>query len=205
MAVYPSGTPTNSDDPTPVAEAIIWDTIIPAPSSPYTSSALYTRYEEYLPSFITGKQKSSATKKKSNPKRKTTSKTKDAKVSTDSSKDLVQPGAIHLRNQKPKYQITSYTGTLANTANATLVVGWNVQPWVGALLFGSGSGRSPSLNAESTIWGIPGEEKEGTRGAKSEKFDFPPLKGSRAEAAKDEAQKPIVVGGEPEVKPVVDI
>ena len=38
-----------------------------------------------------------------------------------------------LRNVKPKQQIADPTGHTASTQNMTLGVGWNVQPWVGAL------------------------------------------------------------------------
>ena len=74
-----------------------------------------------------------------------------------------EPGIIHLRNAKPKYQITDISGILSRRANVTLEVGWNVQPWVGALAWtlreGQGLGR----------W-------KGIKGGKSKAFDMPSLK-----------------------------
>ena len=40
---------------------------------------------------------------------------------------------MELKNQKPKYQITSPTGKLAETDNMVLKLHYNVQPWVGVL------------------------------------------------------------------------
>lgn len=38
-----------------------------------------------------------------------------------------------MKNQKPKYQISSPTGKLANTNDVVLKLHYNVQPWVGVL------------------------------------------------------------------------
>jgi signal peptidase complex subunit 3 len=38
-----------------------------------------------------------------------------------------------LKNQKPKYQITSLDGKLAEVEGVKLEVHYNVQPWVGVL------------------------------------------------------------------------
>jgi hypothetical protein len=42
-------------------------------------------------------------------------------------------GLLKLRNQKPKYQITSPSSKLAETEDVKLYVHYNVQPWVGIL------------------------------------------------------------------------
>lgn len=42
-------------------------------------------------------------------------------------------GKIELKNQKPKYQVTSPSGKLAETEDVVLKVHYNVQPWVGVL------------------------------------------------------------------------
>jgi signal peptidase complex subunit 3 len=42
-------------------------------------------------------------------------------------------GKLKLKNQKPKYQITSPTSKLAETEDVKLYVHYNVQPWVGVL------------------------------------------------------------------------
>ncbi|KZF20346.1 signal peptidase 22 kDa subunit [Xylona heveae TC161] len=53
---------------------------------------------------------------------------------------------LELRNQRSKYQITDISGRIANRHNATLEVAWNVQPWVGALTWGTSSeGRSKAF------------------------------------------------------------
>lgn len=74
---------------------------------------------------------------------------------------------LHLRNQRPKYQISDITGKMAERSNVTLTVGWNVQPWVGALWWGPGSGAVP--HTEGVI-------------DRSKPVDFPELKGSKPKA-----------------------
>lgn len=75
----------------------------------------------------------------------------------------VPPGIVRLKNSKPKYQITDISGKLASQNNVTLELGWNVQPWVGALTWttqeGQGFGR----------W-------KGVQGGRSKAFDLPALK-----------------------------
>jgi hypothetical protein len=59
---------------------------------------------------------------------------------------------------------------MAERANATLTLHWNVQPWVGMLTW---------TNTETFgRW-------EGLRGGKSEAFDFPALKGTEAVKKED--------------------
>ncbi len=72
-------------------------------------------------------------------------------------------GIIRLKNTKPKYQITDIGGVLSERTNVTLEVGWNVQPWVGALAWTLGEGQALGR------W-------KGIRGGKSKAFDMPPLK-----------------------------
>ncbi len=74
-----------------------------------------------------------------------------------------KPGIIRLKNTKPKYQITDISGILAERTNVTLEIGWNVQPWVGALTWTLGEGQ------------VLGRWK-GIEGAKSKAFDMSPLK-----------------------------
>lgn len=77
---------------------------------------------------------------------------------------MVKPGVLKLKNQKPKYQITDVSGKMAELGNATLVVGWNVQPWVGALQWDG--------------WSMGGGWAEGKgKGGRSGAFEFPALKG----------------------------
>ncbi|EXJ93453.1 hypothetical protein A1O1_01845 [Capronia coronata CBS 617.96] len=149
-ANYPSG----KDGQGGTSEAVIWDTIIPAPSTPYSWQNLK---QKYFPEK--NKKSKSKSRRDSNTKSKTT--------------DLVKPGRLSLKNQKPKYQITDPSGVLSERNNATLQVSWNLQPWVGALVWDKGY-----LGQRVGKWGAG---KVGT----SETFDFPPLKGSKTDAVKD--------------------
>lgn len=59
---------------------------------------------------------------------------------------------------------------MAERGNATLVVGWNVQPWVGALWWSPGTGAVPRTAGKA---------------GRSKPFDFPALKGgNRADGAR---------------------
>ena len=74
-----------------------------------------------------------------------------------------EPGIIRLKNIKPKYQITDISGVLSERTNVTLEIGWNVQPWVGALTWTLG---------ERQVLG----RWKGVEGGKSKAFDMPPLR-----------------------------
>lgn len=76
------------------------------------------------------------------------------------------PGVLRLRGQKAKYQISDITGRLAERENVTLSVGWNVQPWVGALWWAPGTGAVPRTEGQIVS---------------SEAFVFPALKGKKVE------------------------
>ncbi|KAL4864202.1 hypothetical protein BDV12DRAFT_176569 [Aspergillus spectabilis] len=147
-ATYSSSNPSSSNTPpnslTTPSQSIIWDTIIEAPESPYTFANLR---ERFFPTITKG------------AKRSTTSKTKNQKK-----KEPAAPGLIRLRDQKSKYQISDITGTMAERTNVTLAVGWNVQPWVGALWWAPGTGAVPRT--------------EGGIGV-TKAFDLPALKGSK--------------------------
>ena len=157
-----------------VSEAVIWDTIIPAPATPYSFNLLKALYWD--------------TKSKKNNK---ASKSKVRRGSNEKTKELVQPGRIVLKNQKPKYQITDPSGTLSDRLNATLQVSWNVQPWVGALIWDKGY-----LGSRVGEW-------KPNKAGRSEPFDFPPLKGSKSEIVKESSIPQTPEAGE--ASPVVDI
>jgi len=70
---------------------------------------------------------------------------------------------MKVKGQKPKYVITDPTGKLANRTGVQLELGWNIQPWVGAMLW--------SRDRDIGAW-------KAMEGGKSDKFDFPPLKGT---------------------------
>ena len=143
QATYP---PTaKKADPLSSSQAVIWDTIINSKSQLHPHSP-FDVYAEYT----APRSKSSKTKKSS-----TTSK---------AAKAVAGPGIVRLKNNKPKYQITDISGTLASQTNVTLELGWNIQPWVGPL-----------------IWTIPDGHNfwrwQGISGGRSKAFDLPSLKG----------------------------
>ncbi|EAS31064.3 microsomal signal peptidase subunit [Coccidioides immitis RS] len=158
LASYPStisSASAPSKNITTTTESIIWDTIIPAPVSPYSFSSLKSRFFPNL-SINGSKRRRVSNANSSNTKR------KEDKI----------PGKIKLRNQRPKYQITDISGVLGERKNATLVVGWNVQPWIGALQW------SAATNIEVNLAGIFGQIFiPRPRAGRSKPFDFPELKG----------------------------
>ena len=79
----------------------------------------------------------------------------------------MEPGIIQLKNNKPKYQITDISGIISERNNVTLEVGWNVQPWVGALTWTMREGQD--------LW-----KWKGVRGGISRSFNMPELKGKKA-------------------------
>ncbi|KEF51514.1 uncharacterized protein A1O9_12431 [Exophiala aquamarina CBS 119918] len=144
--------PSSKDGKSGMSEAVIWDAIIPTTATPYSWQSLK---QKYFPEKIKSKSKSkrvSATKSKST--------------------DLLKPGVISLKNQKPKYQVTDPSGLLSERGNATLQVSWNLQPWVGALVWDKGA-----LGNRLGKWGAG-------RVGRSEVFEFPALK-SKAETVRD--------------------
>ena len=141
---------------------MIWDTIIPAPLTPFAWENVRDRYFSQLSSKVSKSKKST---------KRSPSLSKKA-----ATKEVVKPGLINLKNQKPKYQITDPSGVLATRTNATLTVGWNVQPWVGALVSNKGL-----LGGRLGAWQAG---KEGT----STPWDFPSLKGAKVETSA-EAEK----------------
>lgn len=163
-ATYPSKSPSS-----PPSQAIIWDVIINSESqkNPSTPFTLY--------SYLT-------TPSKPPPKTRRPSKKKQPEIE-------LAPGLIKLKNSKPKYQITDISGQLAGTSNVTLELGWNVQPWVGALIWTMGEGSS---------WG----RWQGVKGGRSQAFDMPPLKvkGVNQEAVKGSGKPQKAAEASPIVK-----
>lgn len=164
-ANYPGGAGGTS-------EAIIWDSIITAPESPYSFQSLKTQY--YDPIMSKNKKTSKAKKAAKIPK----------------TKELIKPGVIVLKNQKPKYHITDPSGVISERSNVTLQVSWNVQPWVGALIWDKGF-----FGNRVGAW-TPG--KEGL----SKPFSFPALKGSKPEVVKEKEPRTPEAG---EASPIVDV
>ncbi|KIV92361.1 hypothetical protein PV10_06808 [Exophiala mesophila] len=145
--------PSSKDGKGGMSEAVIWDSIISAPSTPYSWQNLKQTY------FSTKKATKSKSRKGSNLK--------------STSKEIVKPGVIALKNVKPKYQITDPSGVLSERGNATLQVSWNVQPWVGALVWDKGI-----LGNRVAKWEVG---KQGQSGV----FEFPALKGAKPETVRE--------------------
>ena len=156
LATWPSNSPSSGIPP---SQAVIWDTIINSPSQshPFNPLQLFG-----LPG---------ATPKQSRKARLSSSR--------DTGTQKAKPGIINLKNAKPKYQITDITGKLASRENVTLEVGWNIQPWVGALTWTLEEGRSFGR------W-------SGIRGGKSSAFNLPALKGKSVgqEKPRPSSEKP---------------
>ena len=147
-----------------MSQAVIWDTIIPATSTPWSWTSLKNTY---FPEKNTRKAK------------------------TQKNQEISKPGLLKLKNQKPKYAITDPSGVVSERSNATLTVSWNVQPWVGALLWDKGL-----LGSRVGSW-------EDGKVGRSESFDFPPLKGKTTNVVQDPEGPKTPVGGE--ASPVVDV
>ena len=137
-ASYPSSSPSTI----PPSELVIWDAIIPADDAPLHPNT-------YIHPTPKGTKQPKSKKGK-----KATGKPYPAGGS---------PGIVKLDSQKPKYQITDVKGKIAERENATLTLHWNVQPYVGALVWDN----------RKTFW-----RWQALKGGESETFTFPPLKGS---------------------------
>ncbi|KAH9842158.1 microsomal signal peptidase subunit 3-like [Teratosphaeria destructans] len=151
-ASYPSTNPST----TPPSESIIWDAIIPSDYAPLHPNT-YVHPTPKTPSEPTA----TTTKKKQKKNAR-----KPAREPAKPYPAGTQPGIVRLENQKPKYQITDITGLIADRGNATLRLHWNVQPWVGALVWDT----SRYVNMLAPGW----RDLEGGEA----RFTFPSLKGT---------------------------
>ncbi|KAL9634673.1 MAG: hypothetical protein Q9164_003957 [Protoblastenia rupestris] len=142
-ATYPSSNPSPN---TPLSQAVIWDTIISSHSQSHPFNPLLYAIECF---------RKVGSEKQARAKTKTFSKKEVSKP---------EPGIIRLKNSKPKYQITDISGIISERSNVTLGIGWNVQPWVGALTWTMDEGK------EFGKW-------KGVKRGRSKSFNLPPLKG----------------------------
>lgn len=166
LFVYVYATYSSSDNAntqTRASEAIIWDSIIPASPSPYSWEALKEKATALLPASLTS---SSSAKSAGKRGAKRNSKTSASSKKKKAAAEPASPAVLRLRGQKAKYQISDITGQLAERQNVTLSVGWNVQPWVGALWWAPGTGAVPRTEGQIVS---------------SDGFDFPALKGKKVE------------------------
>lgn len=145
-AVYPSTSPSEPD-----SEAIIWDAILPGAAAPWNQNH-----------FIHPTPKGTKSPKKPRNSR------------ANPQKSTMPAGIIKLDNQRPKYQITDISGKLQNRTDARLELGWNVQPWVGVLLWDNWK--------DYGMW-------KGLSGGKSETFDFPEVGAKTAKKEKLDVEK----------------
>jgi len=166
-AVYPSLVPSE-----PPSEAIVWDAILASKSAPWhTNHYIHPDPNHKLPK----KSKKASAAAKQNPP------------------SPYPVGELHLRNQRPKYQITDLSGKLGNRTDVVLELGWNVQPWVGAQTWANWR----KLGAWQAL-----------EGGRSEAFVFPevwakPVKKKDLETEKGGEGYRLEVGGEvPERKAV---
>jgi len=149
-------------------KAVIWDTIVPAPATKWSFANVKARY---FPTKKKGAEKN----------RRNTSKSSKEKTAMKIA-DLTKPGLLTLKNQKPKYQITDPSGVISSRPNVTLTLSWNVQPWVGPLLWDRGMlDDKKGPNGAQGSWNLPFLKYPWQRGLlpRSERFDFPPLKGAQ--------------------------
>ncbi|KAI4211907.1 MAG: hypothetical protein LQ351_005398 [Letrouitia transgressa] len=165
-ATYPASA---SSPESPPSQSIIWDAIINSETQKNPLNPL-----AYFSKPAKAPQKSTKTRKSS-------LKSKDATEGP--------PGIIQLRNSRPKYQITDISGKLSARSNVTLEVGWNVQPWVGALTWTLADGQR---------WG----RWKGLRGGRSISFDMPEIKvkGVNSDAVKGSGKPEKVAEASPILK-----
>lgn len=162
-------------------KAVIWDAILPAPATPWSFTNLKQRY---FPASPKGKKGATDKIKKS-----TSKSNRDAKTATTT--DLTLPGLLTMKNQKPKYQITDPSGVIASRSNATLTLSWNVQPWVGPLLWDRGIlEHKNGMEAAQGSWNLPFLKHQWRAGVmpRSANFDFPPIKGTAEKKSEGEQQ-----------------
>lgn len=164
-ANYPTGTGEEQ------SEAVIWDQIIPATATPWSWQSLKNTYFPDKKTLRAAKNKN-----------------KKGGVKTTA---LTKPGRVNLKNQRPKYKLTDPTGIVASRQNVTLQLSWNVQPWVGALVWDKGY-----LGSRVGSW------KNGKTG-RSKSFDLPALAGTESKTAKDPGGPRTPKAGE--AKPIVEI
>ncbi len=148
-------------------KAVIWDTIISPPASRWSFANVTERY------FPTKKPVGKSTKIMSKSER------DKAKAKPT---DITKPGLLALKNEKSKYQVTDPSGVISSRPNATLTLSWNVQPWVGALLWDQS--MLEDKNGPGSVqgsWNLPflKYQWQGGRLPRSQTFDFPPLKGTQ--------------------------
>ncbi|KAF2727153.1 signal peptidase 22 kDa subunit [Polyplosphaeria fusca] len=166
-AVYP---PNKAGQPH--SEAIIWDAILPAASAPWHQNH-----------YIHPDPRKSQSK---NSKAKNKVKAKGKAAGLDSP---YKRGELHLSDSNPKYRITDISGKLQNRTDVRLELGWNVQPWVGALTWANKN--------KYGVW-------EALEGGESDKFDFPSIGGKKKadDLATEKGQEGhrLEVGGDQPIK-----
>jgi len=79
-------------------------------------------------------------------------------------------GLLKIKNQKPKYQITHPSGKIAETADISLKLHYNVQPWVGILTW--------NMDRSFGLW-------DAMSGGASDLFTLPTLKSKNNSLDKD--------------------
>ncbi|KAL9129496.1 MAG: hypothetical protein Q9217_002056 [Psora testacea] len=146
-ATYPSSGPAPN---TRLSQAVIWDTIISSHSQSHPFNLIQ---------YVNQQFKNPPSKKKD----------KSRKLSNRKGEPKPEPGIIRLKNSKPKYQISDISGSMSERSNITLEIGWNVQPWVGALTW--------TITDRQGFW-----KWNGVKPGRSKSFNLPALKGKSSSA-----------------------
>lgn len=150
---------------------MIWDAVIP-------SAVLPEHHNTYMHPDASGKGKSKGNKDKANKKGKSGLSARKAALAYP---EGTGPGILRLADQKPKYRITTPAGKMQGLENCTLHLRYNIQPWVGALVW-----------SEGWKWFSPPAWKALGEGAHSAPFELPEV----GDASKSKADLQTETGAE---------
>ncbi|PNP54911.1 hypothetical protein THARTR1_04600 [Trichoderma harzianum] len=98
---------------------------------------------------------------------------KKLKRSAEGKSIAPERGILKLKNQKPKYQITHPSGKIAETADVTLKLHYNVQPWVGLLTwdmdkaFGAWNAMKGGISNRFTLPALKSKDSKDKNNAKN--------------------------------------
>ncbi|KAF4555089.1 Signal peptidase subunit-like protein [Elsinoe fawcettii] len=188
VAVFPSHHRSTANAPVPASEAVIWDAIIPSSLAPWHPNT-------YIHPGTTKSPKQSRDRVRQRSQSPVDKQSKRLRAH-DPQLDDFKPypvgkseGILKLDNQRPKYQVTTPVGKIAELENCTLYLRYNVQPWVGMLQWDAWPPR-PAKNLEEESNGTKGGWLtpfwRGIKGGRSQSFDLPALKGSQGTKTKED-------------------
>lgn len=160
---YSSSSSPLAPSPNPhISEAVIWDSIICAPTSPYAFSPadfrelLSPRYIPYIERWsLNPRPKYKRSERQKLRERARCPPTASVKTSFEQK--------IALRNQRAKYSFQDFGGSFEGMGEVRLRLGWNVQPWVGALRWGTLEGGIKNVGVEWPLLPGSGKGEESTK------------------------------------------